>query len=120
MENLLVLEGPKRQLVQTLSRIPVLPTLATFLARFPAVHDDADALVDAVAACYTIVLPAAKASATVDALLACVEAYITSYAKLVSKAGKVTIEKWQLLGDILVTAVKALPSTDKTVPKKVR
>jgi hypothetical protein len=119
LETLLSHEGPKRQLVQTLSRIPVLPTLATFLSRFPSVHQDADALLEGVGACYTIILPAAKASATVDALLACVEAYISSYANLVSNAGMANIEKWHVLGDILAAAVKALPNSDKTVPKKV-
>lgn len=106
-----------RELKQTVIRIPVLPTLASFLARLPEVpksggHEEQEELLAAVNACYETLLPLSVSSTNIDPLLACSTSYIASSDKLTA-----TSQEWVKTGGLLCKSLDKLPNERNTQKK---
>lgn len=102
-----------RELKQTVIRIPVLPTLASFLARLPELASpDHKQLLHAVDGCYAILLPLTVSSSNTDALVACTSSYIASSSKVKES------QEWTSIGSLLTESLTKLPA-DRSTQKKV-
>ena len=124
LQDLLKSEISQRDLKQCLQRIPVIPTLASFLSRFASISPSSLSLgvvndpsrtdlLNAVNACYSIFLPLISNSNTADALLDCLKSFLQS-STLIKHS-----KEWLHMANLLVAALQSLPLYDKNMQKKV-